>query len=82
MTPDTLARINDLRQRVVEADAAKRAGDYDRARALEPSTEELMSALEQIRVDRTGAMQARVAKAEKKSTTSALSSIDINELFS
>lgn len=82
MTPETLARINDLRQRVVEADTAKRAGDYDRARTLEPSTEELMAALEQIRADRTTSMQARVAKAEKKSTTNALSSIDINELFS
>ena len=82
MTPETLARINDLRQRVVEADAAKRAGDFERARILEPSTEELMHALEQIRVDRTSSMQSRVAKAEAKSSTSKLTSIDINELFS
>jgi hypothetical protein len=81
MTPETLARINDLRQRVVEADAAKRAGDFDRARALEPTTEEIIAALEQTRADRTSGMQARVAKAEAKMEKSRLSTIDLNELF-
>lgn len=82
MNPETLARINDLRSRVVEADAARRAGDYDRARTIDPSIEEIVEALRQIRVDRTSTMQSKVAKAEGKAKTSALSSIDINELFS
>jgi hypothetical protein len=82
MTPETLSRINDLRARCLQSDEARRAGDLDRAASLEPSVEEIDAALGQTRVHRTAAATPKATAAATKAKASALSSININDLFS
>jgi hypothetical protein len=81
MTPETLARINDLRQRVVAADEAQRAGDHERAIALMPSDDDIIAALRAARTERSTTVAAKAERATVKAKASAMSSIDVNALF-
>jgi|MudIll2142460700_1097286.scaffolds.fasta_scaffold338198_3 hypothetical protein len=81
MTPETLQRINDLRQRVVLADEATRSGDHDRAQSLMPSDEEIVEALKAARIQRATATTAKAEKASAKASASVLTVADVNSLF-
>lgn len=81
MTPESLARLNDLRSRVVAADEAERAGDHDRARTLMPSDEELIAALTAARADRSEALKKKSERATEKAAAAAFATMDLNELF-
>ena len=81
MTPDSLARLNDLRSRVVAADEAERAGDHDRARTLMPSDDEIIEALSAARADRSEALKKRSERAADKAAVAAFATMDLNDLF-
>lgn len=82
MTPESLSRLNDLRQRIVQADEAQRAGDYERASALMPSDDDIIAALKASRVDRAASMERKATKAESTAASSKFATMSLEEIFS
>lgn len=81
MTPETLAHINDLRQRIVLADEALRRGDEAAHARLMPSDADIIAALEAARTQRSSATTAKAEKAVAKARTASLTSADIAAMF-
>ena len=79
ITPgDTVAQLNDLRLRIVQARDLAAEGKHTEAAACEPSPEELRDALIAPRFDREQKGKAKVAKKEKEAK---FQSMDLNDLF-
>ena len=82
MTPENLAAINDLRMRAVRAHELLIAGDEAGYQSLNPSTEEIVAALERLRTDRSTKSTPSSAKATASAAAKRLTTIDINAMFS
>ena len=76
---EAIQRINDLRVRVLQAQALRKEGKTEEAAKMEPSREELRQGLIALRSQRSTISVEAAAKAQKRKEAKA--PLDLNALF-